>query len=101
MRFAAAQLNAYVEDGRFLRFARRANELAARLEAGLRDLPEVRLVAPVEANALFLDLPPTMIERLEKRGVLFYRRGPRVIRLLCRHDGREEDVEKLLRLLRE
>lgn len=99
MRFAAAQLIAYVEDGRFLRYARRANGLAARLAAGLRHHPHARLVAPVEANAIFLDLPPATIDRLERSGTLFYRRGERVIRLLCRHDGSERDIENFLQLL--
>lgn len=100
MRFSAAQLLAYVEGGLFLRSARRANALAARIAAGVRDLPGARLVAPVEANLVFLDLPEHAIEALAARGFLFLRRSVRMIRLVCRFDGTEEEVDLLLDALR-
>ena len=57
MRFASAQLMAYVEDGLWLRLARASNAAAARIAAGIEGLPGLRLVAPVEANEIFLELP--------------------------------------------
>ena len=50
MRFAAAQLIAYVEDDLFVRLASHANDLASQLRRELAAIPGVRLVAPVEAN---------------------------------------------------
>src|SRR6202162_3443953 len=50
IRFAAAQLIAYVEDDLFLRLASHANELASKLGRELAALPGVRLIAPVKAN---------------------------------------------------
>src|SRR5580704_1308442 len=52
MRFASAQLIAYVENGLWLDMARASNAIAARIAAGLRDLPGARLLAPVEANEI-------------------------------------------------
>ena len=59
-----------------------------------------QLVTPVEANLVFLDLPEHAIEALAARGFLFLRRSVRMIRLVCRFDGIEEEVDLLLDALR-
>jgi threonine aldolase len=100
MRFAAAQLIAYVEEERFLRYARRANELAARIASGLQGVPGAKLLAPVEANEIFLDLPPAAVDALIAEGFLFYRRSPRLIRLVCRYDGTEGEADAFLAAVR-
>jgi threonine aldolase len=99
MRFAAAQLLAYVEDGLYLRSAGRANALAARLAAGIAPLAGVRLVAPVEANEVFVELPEVVIDALAADGILFLRRDRRLIRLVCRFDGDETEVDAFLAAL--
>jgi threonine aldolase len=101
MRFPAAQLLAYVNGDLYLRSARRANELAASLAAELREIRDVRLVAPVEANELFLELSETSIDHLARDGVLFLRRGPRLIRLVCRFDGTEDDIDRFVLALKQ
>jgi threonine aldolase len=50
MRFASAQLIAYVESGLWLEMARASNRIAARIAAALHDIPATRLLAPIEAN---------------------------------------------------
>src|SRR5713226_1047165 len=57
MRFASAQLIAYVENGLWLRMAGASNRMAARIGLGLSEISGVRLLAPVEANEIFLELP--------------------------------------------
>lgn len=99
MRFPAAQLRAYVRDDLYLRNARRANELAKRIAVGLSGSPNIHLVAPVEANEVFLDLPDTKIQQLDRCGVQFLRRGPGLIRLVCRFDGSQSDVDRLIEIL--
>jgi threonine aldolase len=101
MRFPAAQLLAYVESDLYLRSARRANALAARLAAKIKDISDISLVAPVEANEVFLSLSETKIDRLIKNGIHFLRRGPRMIRLVCRFDGSEEDIDRLIAVLKQ
>jgi threonine aldolase len=100
MRFAAAQLIAYVENGLFLRLASHANELASRLARELAAIPGVRLMAPVEANLLFVAMPQETIEHLATAGVRFARRGDGVIRLVTRFDGTQAEVERFIELLR-
>lgn len=76
MRFVSAQLDAYLEGGRWLERAAHANHLAQRLAEGLKAVPGVELAHPTEANAVFAYLPETLAKRLRDGGALFYDWGP-------------------------
>jgi threonine aldolase len=93
MRFASAQLIAYVENGLWLDMARASNTIAARIGAGLRDVPAARLLAPVEANEIFLELPSTAMDALEADGFQFYRRSKSLARFVCRFDTTEAEAD--------
>ncbi len=67
-RFNAAQIIAMVEDGVWLRNAAAANAGAAALAAAAGP----RLLHPVEANELFVQLHPGEPERLRQQGFHFY-----------------------------
>ena len=101
MRFASAQLERFVRDGLWLRLAHQANSAAQRLAALLGKVPGIEITAPVEANELFVRLPGAMIDRLERGGVLLYRRGPENIRLVCRFDTQQSEIDGLYGILRE
>jgi threonine aldolase len=101
MRFAAAQLMAYVEDGLFLRLASRANALASQLGRELAARPGARLIAPVEANLVFVAMPEPAVEALAGAGVRFARRRGGVIRLVTRFDGPQAEVDQLIALARQ
>jgi len=100
MRFASAQLIAYVENGLWLDMARASNAIAARIATGLRDLAGVRLLAPVEANEIFLELPSTTMDALETDGFQFYRRSRSLARFVCRFDTTEAEADALVAALR-
>jgi threonine aldolase len=100
MRFAAAQLIAYVEDGLYLRLAGRANALALYLARAMAAVPGVALVAPVEANLVFLTMPPALIEALLAADIRIGRRSETLVRLVTRFDGREEDIDRLVEIAR-
>jgi threonine aldolase len=72
MRFLSAQLEAYLADGLWLRLARHANAMAARLAQGLAATPGVTIAHPVEANEVFAVLPDAMIAGLRGAGFVFY-----------------------------
>jgi threonine aldolase len=72
MRFISAQLEAYLADGLWLKMARHANAMAQRLAAGLAAVPAARLLHPVEANELFVQMPAPMIAGLREAGFAFY-----------------------------
>ncbi|MDH3519835.1 MAG: beta-eliminating lyase-related protein [Myxococcales bacterium] len=73
MRYVAAQLEAYVADGLWLRLAQRANRAAGALAAGLARVPGVEIPHPVEANEIFARMPRALAEGLAKEGVAFLR----------------------------
>jgi threonine aldolase len=100
MRFASAQLLAYVEDGLWLRLAGAANAIAARIANGLAAVPQTRFLAPVEVNELFLELPEAVMDALEAEGFGFYRRSRTLARFVCRFDATEAEADALVAALR-
>jgi threonine aldolase len=99
MRFAAAPWVAMLESGAWLRNARHANTMARLLEKELRAFAELRVLYPVEANAVFLDLPPGWNEELHRRGWHFYTIANGA-RFMCSWDTQEEDIAALVEDLR-
>jgi threonine aldolase len=91
MRFVAAPWVALLESGAWRRNAAHANAMARRLEAELRRLPGLRLLHPVEANAVFVALPAAWAEALHRRGWHFYTIAGGA-RLMCSWDTEEADV---------
>jgi threonine aldolase len=100
MRFASAQLIAYVESGLWLEMARASNGVAVRIAAALRDIPSARLLAPIEANEIFLELPDGTMDALEADGFQFYRRSRTLARFVCRFDTTEAEADALAAALR-
>jgi len=100
MRFASAQLLAYVENGLWLDMARASNAIAARIAVGIAGIPGVRLLAPVEVNEIFLELPGAVMDALEADGFGFYRRSKTLARFVCRFDATETEADALLTALR-
>lgn len=96
MRFATAQWAAVLRDGAWLRHGAHANELARKLSAGLQSLGHA-LVAPTDANGVFVELPPKVVAALEARGWHFYRFvGENGYRLMCSWATRPADVDAFL-----
>jgi len=98
----SAQLEAYLDNDLWLRNARQANAMAARLAAGMQGLPGVALQGTVDANILFCQLPAQAIEGLLADGFRFYhdRWGPGVVRLVTSFATQEQDVDHFLSALR-
>ena len=96
--FCAAQLQGYLHDDAWLRHARHANAMAARLAHGLAAVPGVTLSAPVEANIVFCQLPEAVLSGLQAAGFMFYtgRWAPGVARLVTSFATREDEVDALL-----
>ena len=67
MRFVAAQFDAVLADGLWLRNAEHANRMAQRLADGAGKVPGVRITQPVEANGVFAILPREVVRRLQQR----------------------------------
>ena len=97
MRYLSAPWIGLLRDGAWLRHAAHANRMAARLEAGLRQIPSVKILFPCQANAVFAELPSGAIDALWKKGWLFYTFiGAGGCRLMCAWDTEESDVDAFL-----
>ncbi|MCC7327319.1 MAG: low specificity L-threonine aldolase [Burkholderiales bacterium] len=98
MRFLAAPWQGVLAGGAWLSHAAHANAMARRLADALAGVPGTRLLAPVEANGVFIDMPPPMIAGLRERGWQFYEFiGATGVRLMCAWDTPAETVDALAR----
>jgi threonine aldolase len=102
MRFTSAQLIALLDGDLWLRSARHANAMAARLAQGVSALPGVRVTQPVQANAVFAVLDREVADRLRAR-FRFYDWNPATgeVRWMCAFDTAEQDVDAFVTALAE
>ena len=99
MRYLSAQLEAYLADDLWLANAAHANAMASRLAAGLEGLPGTRLLCPVQANQIFVQLPSEMADGLLDQGYFFHpwpQAGENGYRLVTAFDTDPADVDGLI-----
>jgi threonine aldolase len=95
MRLVTAPWLALLKDDLWLRNARHANAMAQRLAGHLRGVAGVRLMFPVQANAVFAEIPVKMQEQLRAEGWRFYTfLGETGCRLMCAWDMTAERVDQ-------
>ncbi|RKF13857.1 low specificity L-threonine aldolase [Roseovarius spongiae] len=90
-RYLSAQMRGYLADDTWRSAAEAANAKAARLVAGLRDLPDFTLLAEPQANMIFATLPRRTHRRLHDAGAVYGLWGtlegdddePIMMRLVC------------------
>ncbi|MBE9608436.1 threonine aldolase family protein [Chitinilyticum piscinae] len=102
MRYLSAPWVGMLQEGVWLRHAAHANAMATRLAEGLRQIPGIELLFPVEANAVFARIDGRVQERLKARGWVFYgfinESGARFVSSWA---TQPDDVDALLQALRE
>ncbi len=97
MRFVSAQLLALLTDDLWRRTAEHANAAADHLAERLRTELGLGPVYPVEANAVFIPVPPALVTTVtEQLPVLPWDRRAGVLRAVCSFDTTEEDVTRLV-----
>jgi threonine aldolase len=100
MRFVSAQLLALLEGDLWLRSATHANAMARRLRDGVAGLDEVRVVRPVESNAVFAVLPRDVADRLREQFRFYdWDRATGEVRWMCAFDTTEADVDAFVAAL--
>lgn len=102
MRFLSAPWVGMLQGGVWLKHAGHANQMAQLLHDELSALPEVKILFPRQANAVFAELPEEAIQAMWSRGWMFYTFiGRGGCRLMCSWDTTEEDVRALVEDLRQ
>lgn len=103
-RFIAAQFEGYFEGDGWLRTARHANAMSARLAAGIAGTAKLGWVS--QANEVFAVLPKATIARLRDEGAMFYEwpadglaADQDLVRLVTSFATSAEDVDRFIALL--
>ncbi|MGH3280251.1 MAG: threonine aldolase family protein, partial [Trebonia sp.] len=97
MRFLGAQFGALLGDGLWLANAAHANAMAARLAAGLAEIPGVDVVYSVQSDVVFARLAPDHIARLQHNWIFHvWDESASVARWMTAFDTQESDVDAFL-----
>ncbi|MEM9588963.1 MAG: beta-eliminating lyase-related protein, partial [Planctomycetota bacterium] len=97
MRYLAAPWARMLTDDTWIRNARHANRMASKLADGLALIDGVDVVAPVQANAVFVRMCDGMAEELQRLGWQFYPFGGiNAWRLMCSWATVETDVQQFV-----
>ena len=97
MRFLAAPWVGLLKDNVWLRNAKHSNQSAAILESQIKQIPELKILYPREANAVFVQMPENISEALYRMGWHFYSFiSDDCIRLMCSWDTTEESIHEFI-----
>ena len=92
-RFIAAQFYALLKNDLWLRMATHANQMAAFLAESVAGLPGVTITQKVDANALFVIIPPHAVEPLRAKYRFYtWSEDTGELRWMCSFDTTREDV---------
>ena len=101
MRFMAAQFEAYLSTEVWRRNAEHSNRMAQLLCQSLREVPEAKVVYPVQANSVFVQLPNKVWNALlDDYFFYLWDEATDVVRWMCSFDTTEEDIHKLVQALK-
>jgi threonine aldolase len=102
MRFITVQFEALLTNDLWRRSAEHANRMARRLEAELRQIPQVKVVWKVEANGVFAQIPHHAIEKIKQRYFFYpWIEEENIVRWMCSFDTTEEDIRDFVRVVAE
>jgi threonine aldolase len=84
------------------RNADHANRMAKLLEQEVRKIPRVRIVYPVEANGVFVQIPRESIKKIQEQYFFYvWNEEESVVRWMCSFDTTEEDVRRFVEFVTE
>jgi threonine aldolase len=97
MRFLSAQFEALFKNDLWLQNARHSNRMAQLLKRELSKIPQVKVIYKVEANGVFVKIPPRGIAKLQKRYFFYvWDEAQSVVRWMCSWDTTEADVKQFV-----
>jgi threonine aldolase len=97
MRFISAQFNALISNDLWSKNAHHANQLAKRLERGLRQFSAIQITQKVDANGIFAIIPSGIIPMLQQHSFFYvWNDKTSEVRLMCSWDTTENDVDSFI-----
>jgi threonine aldolase len=101
MRYMSVQMEALLTNDLWRRNAEHANRMARLLEQELKNIPQVRIVYPVEANGVFAQIPQEAIKKIQERYFFYvWSEEESVVRWMCSFDTADEDVREFAEFVR-
>lgn len=101
MRYLSAQFIPYLENELWLKNARHANRMAARLAKILKQYPEIVFTQKPEANQLFFTMPAKAAKQLAEKYFFYYwNEAITEVRLVTSWDTTDEDLDSLEQTLK-
>jgi len=95
MRLVTSAWSGLLENGTWLKNAQHANAMADRLGRAMAGISRIKLTQPVEANAVFAEIPLSAQATLRQKGWAFYTfRPPLECRLMCAWDTEAKTVDR-------
>lgn len=92
-RFIAAQFGAMLKDELWRSTASHANEMAQALKIALEIHKDVKITRPVQANAIFAEIPRHWYEPLQQHFPFYvWKESTHEVRLMCSWDTTESDI---------
>ncbi len=93
-RFMAQQFLTYFKNDLWKEISEHSTHLAKILEARLKSIPEIKVLLPVQSNAVFCEIPKTWIKEL-KQEIFFYvwEEKRSVVRLMTSFDSTFDDLD--------
>ncbi len=102
MRYMSAQMEALLTNDLWRRNAEHANQMARLLELEIKKIPRIKVVYPVEANAVFAQIPRGAIEKIHERYFFYvWSEEEPVVRWMCAFDTTEEDIREFTKFVGE
>ncbi len=94
-RFIAAQFEAMLEGELWRKHATHANKMAELVCKTLTPNRKVKITKPVQANAVFAEIPRSWYEPLQEHCPFYvWKESTHEVRLMCAWDTQEEDIQK-------
>ncbi len=101
MRFISAQFERYLADGLWKQNAMKANKMAKFLEKELLKITGVQITRRVDANGVFVIIPPEVIPQLQQHYFFhIWDENTSEVRLMCSWDTTEEDITAFTKVLK-
>src|SRR5205823_4977997 len=101
MRFISAQFEALLTNRLWLKNASHANEMALLLERELEEIPGIQITQPVEANAIFAQIPGHAIPRIQKKCFFYVWDEDRsIVRWMTSFDTTPGDIREFIQVIR-
>ena len=101
-RFIAAQFEAMLQNELWRKTATHANNMAQLLSCHLSKNKHIKITKPVQANAVFAEIPRHWYEPLQEHYPFYvWKDSTHEVRLMCAWDTREEDIEKFAAAINE